>query len=88
MGKEVEIRKKVGDSVHTLYPKTSAEIVKYSDTQSVADILALILHDIELIKENLGISDEVYAKDASGKIIDDGSGTNIVLLSKSSITTE
>ncbi len=88
MGKEVEIRKKVGDSVHALYPKTSAEIVKYSDTQSVADILALILHDIELIKENLGISDEVYAKDASGKIIDDGSGTNIVLLSKSSITTE
>lgn len=88
MGKEVEIRKKVSDSVHALYPKTSAEIVKYSDTQSVADILALILHDIELIKENLGISDEVYAKDASGKIIDDGSGTNIVLLSKSSITTE
>lgn len=88
MGKEVELRKKIGDSACTLYPKTSADIVKYSDTQSVADILASILYDIRVIKENLHITDEVYAKDASGKVIDDGSGTNIVLLSKTSVTTQ
>jgi hypothetical protein len=82
MEKEVELRKKVNGSACTLYPKTSAENVKYSSDQSVADILSGILADIKLIKENLGITEEVYAKDSSGNVLDDGSGTNIVLLSK------
>lgn len=86
MEKEVELKKKVGNSAYVIFPKTSAKLVKYSDTQSIADVLESILSDIKSIKNSLAVSETVYAADSSGKTIDDGSGANIILLTKAPTT--
>lgn len=89
MEKSIVIRKKVGNSVYDILPKTSAGMVTYSGTDgtgtgSVADTLTAILNKIAAIEESLA-SDSLYATDSSGALIvdEEGTDTNVVLLSKS-----
>lgn len=81
--KKVAQKKKANGVVYDLYPHTSADVVSYNNT-TVAATLASLASDISTLQSTVnGLTAKptsVYADNGSGGYLNDGSGSNIVLV--------
>ncbi len=81
MDMDIEIRIKKGNEILTLHPTTSASQVDYDGKQTIAQVIASMLQDIEAIKANTNITlvDRVTTLESKVTGITDGSEENLMV---------
>ena len=76
--KKITLAKKEGDNVFSYHPASSADVITYTGSLTVQDVLDAIVDSVEQIENRLTNTNSVYMVDSNGEIIKDESGIGLV----------
>lgn len=77
VAKKIKLVKKSGENTFACYPVSSADLIMYDETLTVAEVLNAIIDSVDQVENRLQAG-SLYLRDSNGAIMYDESGIGIV----------
>ncbi len=78
VAKKIKLVKKSGENTFACYPVSSADLIMYDETLTVAEVLNAIIDSVDQVENRLQAGKSLYLRDSNGAIMYDESGIGIV----------